>query len=565
MRRFIFCTLFLWFGLTTSAYAWFFFFIPGSVTRTVGDAITGAKGTMCVKEGIEVGHIFTSPNGNTAKVLSLSGTSSICKNPAQPIRADIEFTYGFASKAGIDLSDDFKPTNLTDFERFNGFLLKATSNSIREHGIEIYATNKNPTLSVELMANNTEQKMLANPKITELKSQNAELLPINGSPASRREITGKMKGVFGSKITWLYTILEGDNEFVGVIVYAPTDYFEQHREELQLYATRITGIRSTTPTVESPPQPVAAESQLAVPNQRPAPALEGLQLKQVQVAAPQPQASSNLNENQLPSLVSESDWKTIENSELYRNSPKPKAVTVNLTKSVTAINGVTTEYSEHIEITPIGNKCFRKHTQSVSTLRNTDSVDYYCGVMIQLGSEKFPLKDYQISGSLFPIHIGAEQQMGWSARSWNCHVVRKLDAQSLHPQLTGHAWAVNCLPNFGANKFETEHYYLEDIGMMSSVIGQVDLSNHKWFIPKPGDSTVMGLPVGGKSAPTTVFNSYNLSYPTPLPVATSPPSTTLPARPDPVSSLKTLKSMLDQGLITKDDYQAKKKIILDSM
>jgi hypothetical protein len=38
-------------GLTVSfnANAWFFFFIPGSATRAIGDAITGAKGIFALK------------------------------------------------------------------------------------------------------------------------------------------------------------------------------------------------------------------------------------------------------------------------------------------------------------------------------------------------------------------------------------------------------------------------------------------------------------------------------------------------------------------------------------
>ena len=33
-------------GFTCHANAWFFFFLPGSATRAIGDAFTGAKGNM---------------------------------------------------------------------------------------------------------------------------------------------------------------------------------------------------------------------------------------------------------------------------------------------------------------------------------------------------------------------------------------------------------------------------------------------------------------------------------------------------------------------------------------
>ena len=93
----LYSIIFLCLSLTAlNANAWFIY-IPGSVTRAIGDAITGAKGDICVKDSYKVGDVITSPQtGNTAKILSLSGTSSICPNPANPIRADVEFTFNFS-------------------------------------------------------------------------------------------------------------------------------------------------------------------------------------------------------------------------------------------------------------------------------------------------------------------------------------------------------------------------------------------------------------------------------------------------------------------------------------
>ena len=69
----------------------FFFFVPGQVVGAIGDAITGAKGDMCVKEGANVGDVLKSTAGNTGVIKSLSGASGRCRNPATPIRAEIEF------------------------------------------------------------------------------------------------------------------------------------------------------------------------------------------------------------------------------------------------------------------------------------------------------------------------------------------------------------------------------------------------------------------------------------------------------------------------------------------
>src|SRR5690349_21588412 len=92
---------------TTQANAWFFFFLPGSVTSKIGDAITGAEGENCVKAIAKVGDVLTSPSGNTATIKTLSGTSSRCRDPNLPIRALLTFNYSFSSKAGMDVPEGF--------------------------------------------------------------------------------------------------------------------------------------------------------------------------------------------------------------------------------------------------------------------------------------------------------------------------------------------------------------------------------------------------------------------------------------------------------------------------
>lgn len=256
--------------VSNSAYAWFFFFIPGSATRSVADTFTGAKGNICVKEGTQLGQILTAGNGNTAKVLSLSGTSSICPNPAQPIRAELAFTYAFSSQAGIDLTDDYQPNQLTDLERFNGMLLKATSKTTRNRGLQISATTKKPNLDIEAMANNLERSILNNQKLKDMSTGRTEKLSINGAAAVRFELSGTLTGIFGQRITYQYTIMETANEIVLINVYAPADYMESNRQELQKTATLVTGLKpaelSTTspvaPALSGPPPAIQAGSAL---------------------------------------------------------------------------------------------------------------------------------------------------------------------------------------------------------------------------------------------------------------------------------------------------------------
>lgn len=60
---------------STSAHAWFFFFLPGSVTGAITDAITGSEGENCVGTNAKVGDLIRLANGDMKNVKSLSGTS----------------------------------------------------------------------------------------------------------------------------------------------------------------------------------------------------------------------------------------------------------------------------------------------------------------------------------------------------------------------------------------------------------------------------------------------------------------------------------------------------------
>ena len=251
---------------TTNANAWFFFFIPGSVTQAVSDSVTGAKGNICVKDGLEVGHVFTSPQGNTAKIVSLSGTSSICQNQTTPIRAEVEFSYNFNSKAGIDLPDDFEPKSIPDLERFNGALLKAASKSQKNYGIEIWTHKKLENTDLEVMANNIENAVKRNLRLQDVTTANAEQLSINQMKAVRFEIAGTLKGVFGQSMKYQYTILEGDNERLVVAIYAPADYFSEHFDEISKFAFMVKGIKEATPQQSSDVRPATQpETTASVP------------------------------------------------------------------------------------------------------------------------------------------------------------------------------------------------------------------------------------------------------------------------------------------------------------
>lgn len=67
----------------------FFVFIPGSLMKSAGDAITGAKGDHCVSAAAQVGDKIAGPDGRQMQIKSLSGTSTYCREEARPVRAEL--------------------------------------------------------------------------------------------------------------------------------------------------------------------------------------------------------------------------------------------------------------------------------------------------------------------------------------------------------------------------------------------------------------------------------------------------------------------------------------------
>jgi hypothetical protein len=235
----------------TNANAFFFFFIPGGAVRSASDALTGAKGNICVKDSVKVGDIVPSLSGNTMTVTSLSGTSSMCTNPALPIRADVDYKFTFQSSAGINLSEDYEAKPLNDFQRYSGTILIASAKSTRNKGILINAREKKPNSDPQDVATAIEKQQILN--LSSGETKNAEKITINDMSAWRFEVHGKTKGVFGTDMVYLVTVLEGDNEILLVNAYTTESNFNRDRDELKNIAAGISGLKVTTPSLVNKP------------------------------------------------------------------------------------------------------------------------------------------------------------------------------------------------------------------------------------------------------------------------------------------------------------------------
>src|ERR1700693_5644125 len=123
---------------STNANAWFFFFLPGSVTSAISDAVTGSEGSNCVGPNAKIGDNIRPPNSSVMTIKTLSGTSSRCTQPEFPIRALLEPSTtptsgaapAFTSKAGIDLPDGWAPIPVTDQLKARGYFFQAVNRTI---------------------------------------------------------------------------------------------------------------------------------------------------------------------------------------------------------------------------------------------------------------------------------------------------------------------------------------------------------------------------------------------------------------------------------------------------
>ncbi|GAW66377.1 hypothetical protein GPEL0_01r1713 [Geoanaerobacter pelophilus] len=246
---------------------------------------------------------------------------------------------------------------------------------------------------------------------------------------------------------------------------------------------------------------------------------------------------------QTPFAVSESVWRAIETSEGYRNTPRSKPLTISYqtkdqieftgSKSSTLPTPAATGKSVTKELTPIGGKCSvlrARYNYSQNNMQTSMDI-YLCG-SVPLGTEMngktaTVTKSVELQGSLFPLRIGAEQservESAYIADSkydstvltkWR--VVGKNMAHELNPKLTGAAWALKYEMNIrmpGANMNKTtvmEDYYLEDLGIFLSAVGEVDMSKMKSVLPTSGSQTAIVAEGEYGSRTTSTYQNYEL-------------------------------------------------------
>jgi len=232
-------------GLSFNANAWFFFFIPN--LGNLFDTQSSVKGNFCARDGVKVGDSAKSPAGHSLKLVNIIGTSPTCKNPSQPIFAEVEYTFK-PSKAGINLSDDWEVGFTSDWERYGGEIIRAKSKSTPNKTLFINTFLRQPSIDLNRISNDTTKRLLSsmkNPTIV-----NSEELKIIGLNATRVEINAETRETFSSKLTSLLTIIEGKNEYILISLGANKDDFDGFREEFKKFPEGISGVEGQTNSLE---------------------------------------------------------------------------------------------------------------------------------------------------------------------------------------------------------------------------------------------------------------------------------------------------------------------------
>lgn len=241
---------------STSSMAWFFF-IPGSLTSAISDAITGEEGYHCVSRTTQVGDRIQTGSG-PGIVKSLSGESSRCAtNLNKPIRALLIPAEGLpanvakgadskppaatkaSSNAQLELSDDWQQRPLQagqDPKVIVLFAVNKTTNTALTLG-----TIKRSELGDVAVFAKTRQVGLAG-NLNDAKLGSIESITVGQLPAWRYTVTGNSKRGNQSSWTYMVTIYEGRDEVIIVNTWTTSANFELQQAEMHKIENGLSGV-----------------------------------------------------------------------------------------------------------------------------------------------------------------------------------------------------------------------------------------------------------------------------------------------------------------------------------
>ncbi|MFH1814292.1 MAG: hypothetical protein ABIF28_09025 [Pseudomonadota bacterium] len=307
-------------AISTNANAWFFFFIPGSVSSKVADVITGDEGEHCVAESAAVGDSVNLSSGGSATIKSLSGKTARCTTPEYPIRAklgpsqsDLRATRDETATTQSDNTGTSVKLNSVSVE--TGWDIQPIDDRAVRSGVVMKAYNRTIDSWIQLgVAKRSairdlpefvqarkaiQASVMKNSEISETKT-----LRVGEIPAWQFEITGLSNG---QKMSYMQTIFEGSDEVVGVEIWTTSANYFSVKQRLVETTESLSGLTSRQNTEI---QQETIESQ-TLSNQEPQP-----KENPIHVAPPAIDTKSIadrlklLNELKKAGLISDHDFET---------------------------------------------------------------------------------------------------------------------------------------------------------------------------------------------------------------------------------------------------------------
>ena len=224
---------------SSSANAFFFFFLPGSVTGKIADAFTGSEGENCVGPNAKVGDPINL-NGTRMTVKSLSGTSSRCNNPEMPIRAMLEPSSDVVtqstSQAKIDLPDGWEVKPMSDAQKLGGTVL-LTYNRTIDSWLQIATAKRSGITDMNSYANTRKAIQIA--RMQDAKASDITELNVGGLRAWRFDVVGKFNKI---DMTISKTLLESSLEVVSVEAWTTTTNYPRVQETLMKIVSSVSGL-----------------------------------------------------------------------------------------------------------------------------------------------------------------------------------------------------------------------------------------------------------------------------------------------------------------------------------
>jgi len=240
---------------SSSSMAWFFF-IPGSLTSAISDAITGEEGYHCVSRTAQVGDRIQTGSG-PGIVKSVSGESSRCAtNLNKPIRALLIPAEGLpapmakggdakapaikaSSNAQLELSDDWQQRPLQAGQDPKVIVLYAV-NKTTNTALTLGTIKRSELGEVAVFAKTRQVGLAGN--LNEAKLGPIESITVGQLPAWRYTVTGNSKRGNQSSWTYMVTIYEGRDEVIIVNTWTTSLNFELQQAEMHKIENGLTGV-----------------------------------------------------------------------------------------------------------------------------------------------------------------------------------------------------------------------------------------------------------------------------------------------------------------------------------